>query len=604
MKPIRLPRLTFWSAAFWTVMALGIVATILRFTQGLGAATNLSDEFPWGLWIGFDILCGVGLAAGGFVVAGAVYIFNLERYKPILRPAVLTAFLGYLLVIFALMYDLGRPWNVWHVMIMWNPRSVMFEVGWCVILYTAVLALEFSPIVFERLNLKRLRRVLQTITIPLVILGVILSSLHQSSLGSLFLIVPEKVYPLWYSSNLPYFFFLSAVAVGPAMVIIESFLSSRAFNREIELPILSQIARVSGVALAIYLVLKIQDVIAYHLGSYLFTLNLEGLLYWAEILLGVVTPIVLIALPKIRYNKRGLFAVGLLVVLGFILNRLNISMTAIERYSGTSYFPSWMEISVTLMVVPRTIHFVTRMLKVGGADGYAQAVGSATCLGCHAATVKTTATAAAQGVRVSHKEPLAAGADCTDCHKVYSGMVSSQTVGMTPCLKCHDGQTASAKCTACHIKDIATAAVPNPERPITGRDLIETPNCYACHKTQSCDNCHGIRMPHTKEFELHGHARIAAMDIWFGSGGQKCFKCHTATRNPCTKCHLGMMPSHGAGPFWAKDHQYASPKGCSVGCHGYMTGAGTSRTMCEFCHAPGIKPLSRPASATATPSAQ
>ena len=351
MRTIRLPRLTFWSGAFWVVLAAGLVATVIRFTQGLGAATNLSDAFPWGLWIGFDILCGVGLAAGGFVVAGCVYIFNLERYKPILRPAVLTAFLGYLLVIFALMYDLGRPWNVWHPIIMWNPHSVMFEVGWCVMLYTTVLALEFSPIVFERFKLNRLKKVMHIATIPLVILGVILSSLHQSSLGSLYLIVPEKVYPLWYSSNLPYLFFLSAVAVGPAMVIIESFLSSRAFNREIELPILSQIAKVSGVALAVYLVLKIQDILGGHLVATVFTFNFEGILYWMEILLGVVVPIVLIAIPRVRYNKKGLFVIGLFVVLGFILNRLNLSTTAIERYSGTSYFPSWMEIAVTLMVV-------------------------------------------------------------------------------------------------------------------------------------------------------------------------------------------------------------------------------------------------------------
>jgi Ni/Fe-hydrogenase subunit HybB-like protein len=351
MTAIRFPRLTFWSWAFWVIMLLGVVSTVIRFSQGLGAATNLSDQFPWGLWIGFDILCGVGLAAGGFVVAASVYLFNLERYRPILRPAILTAFLGYLLVIFALMYDLGRPWNVWHPIIMWNPRSVMFEVGWCVMLYTTVLALEFSPIVFERFKLHRLKKILHVITIPLVIAGVMLSSLHQSSLGSLFLIVPEKVYPLWYSSSLPYLFFLTAVAVGPAMVIIESFLSFRAFKREIELPILSQLAKVTGVAMAVYFVFKVQDVLAYHLTPYLFTLNTEAVLYWAEILLGVVAPVILIAQPRVRASKRGLFYSALFVVLGFILNRLNISMTAIERYSGTSYFPSWMEISVTLMVV-------------------------------------------------------------------------------------------------------------------------------------------------------------------------------------------------------------------------------------------------------------
>ena len=375
MTSIRFPRLTFWSGAFWVIMLAGVVSTVIRFTQGLGTATNLSDQFPWGLWIGFDILCGVGLAAGGFVVAASVYLFNLERYRPILRPAILTAFLGYLLVIFALLYDLGRPWNIWHLFIMWNPRSVMFEVGWCVILYTSVLALEFSPIVFERFQLHQLKKILHLITIPLVLAGVILSSLHQSSLGSLFLIVPEKVYPLWYSASLPYLFFSSAIAVGPAMVIIESFLSFRAFKREIELPILSQLAKVTGVALAVYLVLKIQDIIGYHLTPLLFTMNIEAVLYWAEILLGVVAPIILIVQPRIRASKSGLFYSALFVVLGFILNRLNISMTAIERYSGTSYFPSWMEVSVTLMVVAigfAVFRLAVKYLPVFSHNGHAE----------------------------------------------------------------------------------------------------------------------------------------------------------------------------------------------------------------------------------------
>lgn len=373
MTSIRLPRLTFWGSAFWAVMAAGLGATVVRFTQGLGASTNLSDKFPWGLWIGFDILCGVGLAAGGFVVAASVYIFNLDHYRPILRPAVLTAFLGYLLVVFALLYDLGKPWNVWHPIIMWNPRSVMFEVGWCVMLYTTVLALEFSPVVFEKLNFKRAKTIIHTISVPLVITGVVLSSLHQSSLGSLFLIVPEKVYPFWYSSSLPYLFFVSALAVGPAMVTIESFLSWRAFRREIEVPILSKLAKVTGAALAVYLVLKIQDMSTYNLFPLVLEFNLESILYLAEILLGVVVPIILVAIPRVRTRRGGLFVTALFVVLGFILNRMNLSITALERYSGVTYFPSWMEIAVTLMVVAlgfAAFRLAVKYLPIFTTDGH------------------------------------------------------------------------------------------------------------------------------------------------------------------------------------------------------------------------------------------
>lgn len=344
-------KLTFWKAVFWTLLALGLFATISRYALGLGAVTNLSDTFPWGFWIGVDILCGVGLAAGGFVVAASVYIFNLEEYRPILRPAILTAFLGYVLVIVALLIDLGKPWNLWHPFIMYNPRSVMFEVAWCVILYTLVLGLEFSPMVFEKLNLKRPQQILHAITIPLVILGVILSSLHQSSLGSMFLIVPGKLHPLWYASTLPYLFFLSAVAAGPAMVMIESYYSSRTFKREIEIHLLSKLGRVSAVALAVYLVLKVEHLIDNHLLGYLIQPTVETGMYWLEMLIGVLVPMVLLFNNRIRASKRGLFYASLCIVLGFVLNRLNVSLTGIAWSAEGTYFPSWQEFVISAMFV-------------------------------------------------------------------------------------------------------------------------------------------------------------------------------------------------------------------------------------------------------------
>ncbi len=348
---IKVPKLTFWSTVFWIIFVLGVYVTILRFTKGLGAVTNLSDSFPWGLWIGFDVLCGVGLAAGGFVLAAAVYIFNLEEYKTILPSAILTAFLGYLLVIVALLYDLGKPWNIWHPIVMWNPESVMFEVAWCVMLYTTVLALEFSPMVFQKLRLEKPQKILKSITIPLVVAGVILSTLHQSSLGSLYLIVPEKLYPIWYSSNLPYLFFLSAVAVGPAMVTIESYLSSRAFKREIEIHILSKLAKVTAVALMVYFVLKVEDIINYKLFPYIFKLNYEAVMFWLEFVVGVIVPIILLTNSRVRSSKKGLFVAQFITVLGFILNRLNVSITGLENYTQAGYFPKWTEIIITLFLV-------------------------------------------------------------------------------------------------------------------------------------------------------------------------------------------------------------------------------------------------------------
>lgn len=342
---------TFWRAVLGVLLLAGAYITFLRFTQGLGAVTNLSDQFPWGLWIGFDILCGVGLAAGGFTLCAIVYIFNIESFRPIVRPAVLTAFLGYLLVIVALLYDLGRPDRIWHALVMWNPRSVMFEVAWCVMLYTTVLALEFSPVLFEKLGWNKAVRFMHTITIPLVILGVILSTLHQSSLGSLYLIVPEKLHPLWYSPLLPVFFYLSAIGVGCAMVIFESFMSSRAFKREIEMSILTQLGRVIVVVLMVYTVIKVQDLLDRGVFGTMWTFSLEMMLYWVEIGFGVLLPMLLLAIPRVRNHATGLFVSALLVVLGFVLNRMNVSITGMEGWAKVGYFPSWMEITITVTIV-------------------------------------------------------------------------------------------------------------------------------------------------------------------------------------------------------------------------------------------------------------
>ena len=347
----KLPKLTFWRTVLVLILAAGFYSTVLRFTKGLGAATNLSDQFPWGLWIGFDVLCGVGLAAGGFTLAAIVYVFHIKRFHPILRPSILTAFLGYSLVAVALLFDLGKPYNIWHPLVMWNPHSVMFEVAWCVMLYLTVLALEFSPAVLERFRLQKPLRVIKAVTIPLVIAGVMLSTLHQSSLGSLYLIVPEKLHPYWYSPLLPVFFFISAVSVGIAMVIFESNLSSRAFGREIEMPLLEVLGRAMAVVLAIYGLLKLQDLWGRGALSHLREPSTETVLFVLEITLGLLIPFTLLLFRKVREDREGLFAVAVLVITGFLLNRLNVSITGMEGSSGVHYFPRWTEVAVTLSIV-------------------------------------------------------------------------------------------------------------------------------------------------------------------------------------------------------------------------------------------------------------
>ena len=351
MSPVRrLLNLTLWQVVFLLLTLGALYATYLRVVHGLGGATNLTDQFPWGLWIGFDILCGVGLAAGGFTLVAAVHIFNIERYKPILRAAILTAFLGYVLVICALLFDLGRPFRIWHALIMWNPRSVMFEVAWCVMLYTTVLALEFSPAVFERLGWQAPIRWIHFASVPLVIAGVLLSTLHQSSLGSLYLIVPHKLYPLWYSPMLPVFFFVSAVAAGLAMTIFESWHSSRAFGRHLELPLLASMGRVLAVLLTFYLTTRFLDLLRRGALPLLRENRAETWLFGLEILLMLV-PAALLFRSSIRLSPGALYACAVMVMLGFVTHRLNVSVTGIEAASGAHYVPRWTEVVLTLWFV-------------------------------------------------------------------------------------------------------------------------------------------------------------------------------------------------------------------------------------------------------------
>ncbi len=348
--PRKFPKITVWRAIFAAILLSGAYATYLRVMYGLGGSTNLSDKFPWGIWIGFDVMCGVGLAAGGFTLVAMVHIFNVEQYKPVLRPAVLTAFLGYTLVVVGLLYDLGRPDRLWHPLVMWNPHSVMFEVAWCVTLYSTVLFLEFLPVVFEKFGLHKPLAWIHRISVPLMILGVLLSTLHQSSLGTLFLIVPEKLYPLWYTPILPLLFYVSAIGVGLAMTIFESWHSSRAFGRALELPLLASMARVLAVVMSVYLWIRFLDLSHRHVFSLLARNRIETWLFVLEIAL-VAVPTVLLYQHRIRMQPGKLYACAVMVVFGFIANRLNVGITGLEAGSGVHYIPRWSEVAITLSIV-------------------------------------------------------------------------------------------------------------------------------------------------------------------------------------------------------------------------------------------------------------
>jgi Ni/Fe-hydrogenase subunit HybB-like protein len=342
------------TAVLLLIMFLGFFVAIYRLINGLGASTNLNDIWPWGLWIGVDVLGGVAMAAGGFIIAGAVYIFNWKKYKPIVRPAILTAFFGYLLAIVALFFDIGRPFRLWHPSVMWQVNSIMFIVAIHVILYTLTLATEFSPMMFEKLKLEKPLGFVKKIMVPVVLFGVLLSVLHQSSLGALYLIVPSKLSPLWYNSQIPFLFLVSAVILGLSMVSFETILSIKSFGHKVNMGILSGLSRGSIIAIIIYLILKLWFLAKGPGIGAAFDGSMEANMYLLEMVIGIVIPLVLFSMQKIRNRLNVILAANILVIAGVIINRLNISIFGLVRYSsetGASYFPSWMEFAITLALI-------------------------------------------------------------------------------------------------------------------------------------------------------------------------------------------------------------------------------------------------------------
>ena len=337
------------------IMAVGIPLIVYRFVAGLGATTNLSQTNPWGIWIGFDMLSGVALAAGGYTIATSVYIFGLKDYHPIVRPAVLTGFLGYVFAVLGLCVDLGRPWNLpVPILLSFGGPSVMFEIAWCVVLYLSVLGMEFLPPVFEWLGWPRARTWALRMTIGLTVFGVMLSTLHQSSLGGLFLMAPTKLHPLWYSPFIPAYFFISSIAAGLSMVIVESALSHRIFQSRADHTVNTDrialgLARGASVVLFCYFFIKLQGVA--DSGRWALLTTGYGCWFLVEMLGFILVPSLLFAFGA-RHSKVMLVRwTAAWTVLGIVVNRLNVSVIALNWNLPDRYVPSWMEVMVSITLV-------------------------------------------------------------------------------------------------------------------------------------------------------------------------------------------------------------------------------------------------------------
>jgi Ni/Fe-hydrogenase subunit HybB-like protein len=359
MTSTRFPKITLWRVIVAVIFAAGIYSTVARFALGFARSTNLSDPQPWGLWVGMGTLCGVGLSAGGFAIAAAVYLLGFERYRPVMRAAVLVSFLGYLTVCTGMIYELGLPWRIWHPMVMWNRHSVLFEVSWCVMLYTSVLALEFSPALVEKLPFAKLRDFYlkwhHELLIALVMIGTLLSSMHQSFLGGLYLITKGKLYPLWYSQYLTTEFYLSAIPAGLAVTIIAVYLSVRSLNVKVDTTILSDFSRVMAPMLGLWGLFRFVDMVTHDATPYLFLWREETWSFWLEIGLLVIVPVFLLTREKVRNNPQYLYWTCCVVVMGFVTNRLNISITGLQASSGVYYVPKWTEFACTLAVLTAAV---------------------------------------------------------------------------------------------------------------------------------------------------------------------------------------------------------------------------------------------------------
>jgi Ni/Fe-hydrogenase subunit HybB-like protein len=367
--PVKIPFFSTGTKIMCGIMLAGLASYAYRLIAGIGAATNLDDQYPWGIWIAVDVASGVALAAGGFTTAALADIFHKDRYHTITRPALLTALLGYTFVVIGLLADLGRYYNVWHPMLpsMWQGNSVLFEVGMCVMVYLTVLYIEFLPIVVERFKgrvnlpgpLHTFNRLVESwLTVCdrflgrfvslFIILGVVLSCLHQSSLGTLMVIAPTKMHPIWYTPISPLLFLLSAISVGFPMVIFESILASRSLKLKPETKVLASIAQYTPVLLGAYLGIRIGDLTLREVWPRVFEGSVQSTMFMIEIVLGVIAPMVLLSFSKVRHSVKGLFISASMVIFGVALNRINVFLVAYKPlYPQKTYFPSIFEILVT-----------------------------------------------------------------------------------------------------------------------------------------------------------------------------------------------------------------------------------------------------------------
>jgi Ni/Fe-hydrogenase subunit HybB-like protein len=347
IKELRsLPRFTYLLVL---LAAFGLGAGFYRLYAGLGATTNMGKVFPWGIWISFDLTT-VALSGGAFTLAALVYVFHMHDLHPATRPTVLFGLLGYCSVLVILFFDLGRWDRFWHFLVYPNINSALFEVSWCIAIYSIILIYEFSPVIVERFGNNKLLDFIKKLTIPMVIAGITLSSMHQSSLGTLFIVMSPRLHPLWHSMLLPVFFLISSIPAGISLILIGSIVSDYFFGHSLSPRVIEKLGWMVPWALGFYLALKLGELLIVEELDLLFTSGFYSLLFWAELVIGVIIPMILFSIKKVRLTRTGSLVGALFIATGIVLNRFNATWFAIKPLNGVIYTPSWTEIALLIGV--------------------------------------------------------------------------------------------------------------------------------------------------------------------------------------------------------------------------------------------------------------
>ena len=629
-----------------TLVAVGAGVGIVRMINGLGTTTSLSDGYPWGLWIVYDVFF-VPFSAGAFMILAITHIYNRREYHDIARPVVLAGFLGEVMVIAVLVMDLGRWHQFYNVLIpwYWNIHSFMFQVGICLTIYMGIMVLEVAPAVLERLNWQKPLRLIGMLTVLTAGAGIVLSSLHQSSLGSLFLLMPYKLHPLWWTPLLPLFFFTSAAFAGLSMAIFVAGICKRAFRCGLDLGLLGNLARIVSVLLGFYLVLKAADLIlAGELGM-AFTEGGFSALFLAEVIIGVIVPMLLFSRRKVRESNTGLIVGSGCVLLGLAINRTSVALVAQSAPSGAAYFPHWMELVISaaaiaagVLIFALAVRFLP-ILPGGHGDGQSSSVPGwprrAVALvggGLMLVTIfvvlllqpltqvdaskhqtATTATPQPESCQTCHLDSQAladAGAADSELVRLAIEPQPQDTPhGQLGCTTCHYGNGGATEMTAAH-----EGAVTDPS---TGNAHV----CLACHPDLPAEFSEDrLRTPH--DTVSHGEAvGVACSDCHGGVGhgfdpvsGEiicpmgVCLECHETLQldsqlSDCDTCHIGAHDSaltadcsgcHQSTEVWQQVQMASHPLelvgkhalvACSE-CHPGNSFEQTAGSACRDCHEP------------------